>query len=269
MLPSVLEHAHYKDLISAFIAQANEKGYKSKLAAAAGCKNSYLSQVLGGSVHITPEHAYGLAAFWRLSDVETEYFLLLVHCDRAGTKNLRKYFEDKLDRMRADATNLATTVFKDSHQMKNFELMSGYYANWHGAAIHVLLGIPGFQTVSAISKRLQLPETLVFRMLNLLQDLGLANQDAGQWKVLTYDIHLPKNSPLATPSHMSWRHRAIAANHNDSETSFQFTGINSVAASDIPKLQNILMKTVEDYRATTVPSAEEELVCLTMDFFRV
>ncbi|MFX6794117.1 hypothetical protein ABTH15_20060, partial [Acinetobacter baumannii] len=65
-------------------AHAGEYGYKSKLAVAAGCQKSFFSQVLNAHVHRTPEHALGLARFWKLNRLERDYFLELVNHARAG-----------------------------------------------------------------------------------------------------------------------------------------------------------------------------------------
>src|SRR5687768_13356982 len=68
-------------------------GYKTRLAKAAGCRSSYLSQVLHGNFDLSPEHALGLANFWGLSTTEKDFFIQLVHLARAGTKELKKYYE--------------------------------------------------------------------------------------------------------------------------------------------------------------------------------
>lgn len=94
----------YRELISYRIEAAEEKGYKTKMAA--GCKIIYLSQVMIGTVHLTLEHAHGIATFWGLNALETDFFLLLVNQERAGSLALRRYYSEKLKLVKHDALDV-------------------------------------------------------------------------------------------------------------------------------------------------------------------
>lgn len=265
----VFSFKEYRELIRYRIEAADEKGYKGRLAEAAGCKGSYLSQVLNDTVHLTPEHAFGIAAFWGLSPSETEFFLLLVHQERAGSRALRQYYADKIRSLKQDALDVAKTVQKDSQSFSDPALTTLYFANWHIAAIHLLIGIPGYQESPAIEKRLQLSEKSVSEALHLLAKLNLAERRDGKWRPLQNDIHVPKDSPLANLAHMHWRQRAMAAQQKEEGILLQFSALNSVALSDLPRLRETLYDAIAAYRAIAQPSAEEELICLNIDFFKV
>ncbi len=91
----------YKKVIAHFI-QVNEsqRGYKSRLAEAAGCQNSYLSKVLSQAVHLTQDQGFGLSKFWNLMPVEEEYFLTLIQLERAGSLAYKNRLSEKLDELR-------------------------------------------------------------------------------------------------------------------------------------------------------------------------
>lgn len=78
-----------KSYISFIKKQINDNhsvyGYKAKLAEAMGAQRSYLSQILNEKVHITLEQAERLSRYWRLTSLESEYFLDLVSFDKAGS----------------------------------------------------------------------------------------------------------------------------------------------------------------------------------------
>jgi len=268
-LKKITSFKEYREIIRYRIGTADEKGYKSRLSQAAGCKASYLSQVMSGAVHLTPEHAYGMAIFWGLNTLDTEYFLLLVNQERAGSAALRQYYSGRIRGLKQDAMDLAKTVQKDSQAFTDPALTALYFAQWHVAAIHLLLGIPGFQDIDSIAKRLQLSEKSVLDGLNLLSRLNLAALRDGKWRLLQNDLHLPKDSPLANLAHSNWRQRALAAQQKEEGILMQFSALNTVALADIPRLKEVLYDAIASYRAIAQPSAEEELTCLNVDFFRL
>jgi transcriptional regulator with XRE-family HTH domain len=99
-MTGLFEYREYKTLIRAFI-RANHAvyGYQSKMAKAAGCQRSFLSQVLNGTVHLTPEHAVRIAGFWQLDAAGTDFFVTLVMLGRAGNEELRSYLSGRLDQI--------------------------------------------------------------------------------------------------------------------------------------------------------------------------
>jgi len=67
-MANVFNHLDYKDFLKIQIEENHEAyGYKSRLAKAANCQKSFLSQVLNSHIHLTPEHAVGLCQFWKFS----------------------------------------------------------------------------------------------------------------------------------------------------------------------------------------------------------
>lgn len=92
----------YKSFLNEkILAHRREKGYKSKIAKAAGFTPSFLSQILHGHSDITADQAFKLACFWSLSDAETDYFLLLVDHARACTPALRHRISAKMRALRS------------------------------------------------------------------------------------------------------------------------------------------------------------------------
>jgi uncharacterized protein (TIGR02147 family) len=95
---NIYEATNYKDFLGTkILAYRMVKGYKSKLAKAAGFSPSFLSQVIHGHVELTPEHALRLAQFWELNENETDYFMLLVDHSRAGSIILRNRISQKME----------------------------------------------------------------------------------------------------------------------------------------------------------------------------
>jgi plasmid maintenance system antidote protein VapI len=97
---NIYQAKHYREYITAKINNfAKVRGYRTKLAKAAGFSPSFLSQVMHESVEITPEHAIRMAQFWEMDDQTTEYWMQLVDHGRAGSIILRRHIEHRMVRM--------------------------------------------------------------------------------------------------------------------------------------------------------------------------
>jgi len=260
----------YKKFLRAQIdAHKDEYGYRSKLADAAGCQKSFFSQVVNTHVHLTPEHALGLAKFWKLSERQREYFLELVNFGRAGTKDLADYLKEKLVALRRENEHLGKRYSQPTLTVSD-DLATVYYSSWHFSAIHILLTIPQFRAAAKISKRLHLPETFVTEVLRKLQALDLAEKHAdGSWRATKKSIHLSKDSVFTSVNNANWRQKANESSLQKKADAVHYTGVYSLSVDDLVKLRELLFDAIDRSRQLVAPSAEEELVCMTCDLFVV
>jgi len=156
--------------------------------------------------HVTPEHTLGIAQFWGFASKERDYFLLLVDFERAGTKNLKNLILEKLKTLKGQSERMATRYEHSSIEGKWQPI---FYSSWHYAAIHLILTIPRFQTVSAIASRLTLPPELVSQILMNLVEMALVEKVGERWKAIQLSIHIPNDSPLSLINHTQWRALAM------------------------------------------------------------
>lgn len=244
-----------------------KRAYRSSLAAAAGCQLSFLSQVLHSEVHLTPDHAMGLAVFWALTEDGREYFMELVHHARAGSKLLKSEIEKKLTALRAKQENL-------SQRYKKPRLLPGeretlYYSAWYWSAIHILLTIPRFQSAHAVAERLSVPLAVVEHSLASLESMGLARRSGKHWVASQADIHLPKESLLNSIHHSNWRDRAVFDSQKRSDGGMHYTAIHSLSHADFEQLKDLFLQMIDRTRKIIEPSKEEELISVCIDCFKV
>lgn len=265
---NIFECRDYKDFLRAQIkANKERRGYRSELAEAAGCQLSFLSQVLHSHVHLTPDHAAGLASFWRFDLNEQDYFLELVGFARAGSKSLKAILLKRLEMIRTRHENLAKRYQKKDPI--NPEHQALYYSSWHLAAVHVLLTIPTFNTVDVIAKRLGLSPVVIQEALEQLAKIGLAKKQGMRWQPTQSDIHLPNESALTSMNHSNWRSRAVLDSYRRESGSVHYTAVHSLSKSDVEKIKEMVLVFLDQTRAVVRPSKEEELACLVLDWFIV
>ncbi len=246
---------------------ARTYGYKAKLAAAAGCQRSFLSQVLSGSTHLTVEHAEGLGNFWQLRKIEKEYFLNLVLLARAGSKSLKEFLRQKINDMRRDQENLAKRITEKT--ILPDENAAIFYSNWQYLAVVILLTIPEFRTVESIARRLNLKNDIIKKTLQDLEALGLAVRSDDIWLATSTTIHVPRDSKFNSLNHTHWRNQAVQNSFLGDEESVHYTSVCSLSRADAEKMKQLMFQLIDESRKLVAPSKEEELFCLTCDWFKV
>lgn len=243
-------------------------GAWARLARAANCQATYLSQAMKGKVHLTSDHVHAIALFWKLNASETDFFLLQLEHAKAGSRSLREYLLNRIKRLRSEHTDLTKRF--SVNQIESGEKESMYYSSWHWAALHIIVTIPDLQTVPAISQRLQLPVAFVEFSLEKLKHLGFVKKDGPLWKLSIADVHISKNSPMIALHHNNWRQRAVVdAMLPQKEKSLHFTGVYSLSRADFEHLKGKMLDLVEHTRRVVAPSKEEELACVLCDIFLV
>ncbi len=247
--------------------EAGQYGYKSRLAEAAGCQKSFLSQVLNGSVHLTLEHALGMATFWQLGAAETDYFYDLVSLARAATREHRDYLQAELKRLRNDHENLAKR-FSEAATIPDADAAI-YYSTWHYTAIHYLLSADAYQTKERICQRLNCSEETVSKVLNQLQKMGLARSHGQRWSMDQRSFHLPKDSSFSAINHSHWRTRAVENSFAGNERDIHYTSVGTIDLEALKTLRQMTFDYIASMRKTIGASGAEDLFCFSCDFFRV
>ncbi|NRA63976.1 MAG: TIGR02147 family protein [Pseudobacteriovorax sp.] len=239
------------------------RGFQGRLASAAGCQRSYLSQVLNGSQNLTLEHAMGIADFLDLSDLEVDYFILLIQYQKISQPELKTKIKGKLNQTRARAENLKDRL--SDRDILSIEAEQMYFSNWYWSAIHLLLGIDGISKPSDIARYLDLPEELVLETLRGLAAIDLVKYLGGQrWQPNPNHIHLAKDSPLIKQHHNNWRLKSLdgQSQHPDG---FQFSAAITIGKNDLAILKGMILRFIDEIGSLVDPSPAEELVNFNID----
>jgi uncharacterized protein (TIGR02147 family) len=258
----------YKEIIKIEIkAHVGQRGYHSNLARSANCQSSFLSQVLHGYVHLTPDQAVGISTFWRLNEAQEDYFLYSVHLARSATPVLKNYYKRKMQEIKQQQQDISSRVKGDRISEGKEELL--YYSNWYWSAIHVIASIQKYKTAEGISQRLRLPLGLVESCLNSLNKMGFLKKVNGRWEVTQKNLHLPRESPLIGIHHVNWRQQSgVRAGQND-KSAFHYSVVHALSFEDYEKLKSMLLDFVEKTKKIVGPSTEEEIIYLGFDCFQL
>lgn len=265
---SVFDFGEYKQFLRDQI-HRNEgrRGYNTRLAEAAGCSRSFLSQVLSSDVDFTRDHAAGLSAFWNFQPLETEYFFALVDLARAKSPVLSEYLRQRLKTLKSDQASLTKRVQKEGLDEEHVGAV--YYSTWLISAVHVCLTIPRLVDPESIARRLTADVRAVEKALSRLAEIGLAQQTAQGWKPKKADLNVADHSPFSQINHANWRNKAIASLPDRKSESVHFSSVFTMSAKDAESLRQQVRDFLVKARETIVASPEEEVFCMNLDFFEL
>ena len=196
----VFDERAYRPLIQKWIEGSEIKGVRSRLARAARCTPSWITRVLNGNVHLTPDQALGVAREIGLGAQELEYFLLLVDLERASSPELRSRIEEKLKGLRQNSVTLQASIKNEASVSEEHALV--YYSSWVYSAVHVA-SMLGPLSIEEISVKVGLSRPTTEKTLASLRKMGLVVFTASRYKATSMSVHLPAQNTLANVAHAS------------------------------------------------------------------
>jgi uncharacterized protein (TIGR02147 family) len=266
---SVFEFESYRSFLNDFIlAQPNRgRGWGARIAGHTGCHTSFVSQVLSGRADFSVDQAFKLSSLLGFTEEETDYFLLLVSRERAGFDEMKGHYTKKITEMRAKRKEVVHRIGR-SAQLKAIDQMK-YYSSWHYALLHVLCAIPQFRTKEAIGDASRLELARVAEVLQDLEAMGLVEQKQNEWHRTERQLHLPANSPMIQKHHQNWRLKALESVDQPKQHELHYSSLVGIAKADAEKIQEAMLKAIDNVRGIVRASPEEEVYCYTLDFFQV
>ncbi|MCB9073254.1 MAG: TIGR02147 family protein [Bdellovibrionaceae bacterium] len=269
MAKSLYEYNNYKTFVNEWLAQAPNQGHglRKKLASAMNCQTAYVSHVFSGNYNLSPEQAYKCCQWLNLDSEETEYFLLLVNYQRAGSKELERYYLQQIKQLRTDHVNIKKR--SNIKESLSIEDQYTYYSHWAYGAIHMAVTIHGLQTVEALHDHFNFSIGFIQKALNFLESCNLVAKEKNLYKIGGAFIHLERNSLLMSKHHSNWRIRALEAINENSNENLHYSGVMSMSEEDFENLREKIIGYLKEIFTTVKDSKEETLVSLCMDWFKV
>jgi hypothetical protein len=263
-------HTYRKVLTHQLTKEGKGRGYRSLMARAAGCQPAYLSQVLAGAVHLTPEQASGLCDLWQFLELEADYFLTLVHLGRSGQPGLTQRLEGKLQRLREQKAEQGVDSVQSEKQTYDREKALSYYLDWVPSAVHLCLMVPGHDHPGAIARRLKLDDGIALMTLQALEALGIARNAGARWILTSKSLHTADESLFAPHHHRNWREKAIEYfRYGRLSKNLHYTSVYCLDRDAFLKIRQELSQLIETSRRLAIPAAEETLTCMNIDWFEI
>lgn len=262
----VFEFRSYKGFLTLITGgKQTRRGMKAKLAQAAGCQPTYISQVLHGQAHLSLEQAERLARHLKFTPEETQYFMLLVHRDRAGTEDLKKFYLNQMQQILERRLNVVNRLGEKNSLSE--EQRGIFYSSWHYLAVLIGLTIPKLRTREALASYFQISLKRIDTILEFLYQTGLAKKEGNKIQVNTTEIRLGKDSPHIFRHHTHWRQQAIESFEREGISDLHYSAVVSLSKEDVLRLKDRMLENIKSDVEMIKISQEEEIYVYSVDFF--
>lgn len=242
-------------------------GQSRRLAEYTQVHTTLISQIFSGAKSFSMEQAVLAAEFLGLSESESDYFLLLVQYDRAGSKKLKEKLEKQIHQHQEKAKVFINRI--QSTKVLTEEQKALFYADWVCSAIRQLTALKGFDTPEQISAYLGVPIKRTRESVQFLLEAGLCIEEKGKLKIGPQSTHLRPDSPWVRTHHANWRQKSLEKLSGDEPSKLHYTAPMTLSAQDAYKIRKMLIDFLGQVDQVIDPSPSEELHCLNIDWFKL
>lgn len=267
---SLFELQNYQEfMIEQLGGKSSRTGLKTLLAEKLSIKTSYLSRILGGDADLTQEQALSTSQFFSLNGIEQEYFILLVNHQRAGTFELKNFYQNALDKVLKESQKIEKRIHEP--QALNKEDSLKYYSRWVYLAVHVAVSIPGLKDLRSIANKFDLKLEEAQEVLDFLVQTQIISYDL---KTRKYSVgptytHIGNKSELIYHHHYNWRVKALEKIADKDESALHYSAVYSLSKEDALKIKDKFLDLIKRNVEILKLSKEEVLYCQVIDFFEI
>ncbi len=263
------DYDNYKDFVRERLLTYPKKGHGEfrKIAQALGIHTTMVTHVFKGESNLSLEQTLKLSKFFGMSEMETEYLVMLVQFERAGDQLAKQFCRRQLAKLKERSQNLSERLeIKNTLDERDQAL---FYSNWLNVAIRLLSDIPQYQSAAAVSQRLDLPLDRINRSLEFLISRGLVTEENGVLNYGAVKTYAQRDSALVSRHHTNWRLKVIEQIDDVQNSELAFTFPCVLSEKDFGKIKEKLVAMIEEIQKTVMASDSENLYCLTMDWMKV
>ena len=263
------KYRNYKKFLNNYIENLPKKGREQylKISEFLGVHPTMVSQVLKGPKNFSEEQAYKVCEYLGLNLSETDYFMNLLHLEKAGTMALEDFYVRKLDILKSKALKVSSRI-KASKGLTEKD-SSIFYSDWKYSAIRLLTSLEQLNTPEEIAERTKLPLRDVKKVLDFLLQVGLVKSEDKSLDIGVTKTHLKAGSPFVKAHHTNWRLKAIEKSSSLSSEELQFTGPLTISKKDFETIKIKILDLIEEIGEIVEDSPAEQLSCLNIDFINI
>jgi hypothetical protein len=242
------------------------RGSALKLARLLRVHSSFISHVFRSKSVLSTEQLIAISAHFKLTDLETEYLLLLHSKDTTTTPNYLKFLDRKISEVKQATLGMSQRLGISNAQLPDLNLE--FLSQWPYQLLLNLLCVSQLNSCSKLAKAMNLTEEALQIMLDTLEQQGLLKYSSPKFPQVSFsDIHLPKGSFAAQKTHLSWRIRMMekALLGLRKEGDLRFTITAGCSPECYQEFVNALRNLMDEYRNRFAADKSEVVFSVVLD----
>jgi uncharacterized protein (TIGR02147 family) len=268
---NIFEFDSYKEFLRSWLQEQPNAGHglRSRMAEAIGTQTGFITQVLTGAAHFSPEQVFAMADLLGQSSEEIQFLQLLLQYERAGTNAYRKHVTVQIEKVRSERNNLLKRLKAESFPS---DIDQGtYFSSWIYACVHVMATCERFQKSRvAIAEALNLPISQINEVLEFLLRTGLVEETPEGLQVGKARVHLGTDSPFLRRHHTNLNLLSLQNILNQPlDQNLQYSSLVSLSEDDVQKIREIFLKSIQESKGIVRDSEGATVYATTLNFFKI
>lgn len=264
----IYEFDTYRDYLATKLgAEGSRTGQRKHLAEYIRVHTTFVSQVLKRRAEFSLEQAELINEFLEHTEEESEFFMLLILKDRAGTQKLKNRFEKQIQIIREKRMNIKERI--RANEKISDQDREKFYSSYLYGAVHVLSSISQYQNLEAMAQALNLSRTRMREILDFLIRIGIIDEDKSKLTTGKNHIHLASNSELVLKHHANWRMNAISKLQFVNKDNLHYSACLSLSEQDAYKVKESILENLKQNVEIISKSKEEIAYVMNLDFYNL
>ncbi|MGE3609360.1 MAG: DUF4423 domain-containing protein [Bacteriovoracaceae bacterium] len=266
---SIFDFSDYKSFLRNLMPSSGEsRGLKSKLAQALGCQLSFVSLVLTQThTHFSPEHGKGVCEFFKLTEDETNFFMLLLSKQRAGSKTLENFYDSQIKKILQDREAIKSRIKGSGEISKEDQAL--YYSEWYFTALHMILRSENKIDLMKVSDALGVPYEKINKAIDFFIRTGIIKIKDNRYIVQDIRFHIDENSAWLNLHHRNWRQKAIQNLDHKRKDDLNYTVVTSISEEVAKKIKHLLLEAIQKSEPLIKEAPDQTVYNLNIDFQKI
>lgn len=239
-------------------------GELSRIAQHLGVHVTLVSHILKADKDFTVEQGYLLTEYFGLTELETEFFILLVQINRAGNHKLHSFYNRQLGQLKTKSLDLQSRFNVD--RRLSLEESSKFYSSWLYSAVRIFTSIHDGCTRSQIQSYFHLGDSETDEILEFLIECKLCQKQGDRYSVGPQTTHLPFGSTFLKSHLKNWRIKALESANGLSADEVMYSSCLSLSEKDFKMLREKMAALIQDVQLTVKTTIPSKMVVFNLDW---
>ena len=270
---NLYSYLDYRELIRDLVAERKkiDSGVNyQRMAQVIRVPKSYVSKVMKGASHFSPDQTFQVGKFLQFGDDEQRYLQLLVEYSRTGVFERRNQLLSDIRQLQSRKLQTQEHLVTAKTVDTNVTSLAEYYLDPLNQIVHICLSIERYAgNLPLLAKDLGAPVSKILTAANSLERLGIVSRQKDRYQVAVRHMHLPPDSTI----YQVWRSQlkllAMQRMANiDAVKTYSFAAVFSTEPEVQRKIRAKILETLSAIEKMVTGTPQQDTFQLSIDLFQ-